>query len=171
MLTNHMIPVFTPEGVLPPSPDGQPYICTRDEAEEHLVLALGDTPWRRSLFDEWDLLRGSIAVVVPSARWWLWGSLVTAMPEPLFGERATVNTAVVVHPAGLPADPAALGLLASSVHSALSLHRVDAKLIVAANHRDARAHELQVWRRRASRAIVDLESREMIPSGFIEVLP
>ncbi len=158
MLTNHMIPVFTPEGVLPPSPDGQPYICTRDEAEEHLVLALGDTPWRRSLFDEWDLLRGSIAVVVPSARWWLWGSLVPAMPEPLFGERATVRAVVLVPSTALPNDRAALTLLLGSVHSAATLHRVDTSLSIDYPPSDVRRWlaetDRETWRRRITRSSI-----------------
>jgi hypothetical protein len=60
-----LIPPFNSHGVLPPTPDNQPHLCGRGEVEARFVLDLGNPPWRRTLFDGWDLLRLSIAVIVP----------------------------------------------------------------------------------------------------------
>ena len=164
-----LLPPFTTDGVLPPTPDGTPHVCTRDEVDRHFVAAFGNAPWRRTLFDGWDLLRSSIAQHVPSARWWLWGSLITAIPEPLSGERATVSAVLHIDTEALPSAASGLGLLGASVHSALHLHSVDTHLLI---HRPSLApDELALWARRASQAIVDPQSREMIPAGYIEVQP
>lgn len=170
-----LLPPFTSAGVLPPTADGSPHTCSRDEVEQHFVTAFPDAAWRRSLFDGWDLLRSSIAQLVPDARWWLWGSLITAVPEPLFGQRAVVRAVVLTELSRLPRDRAALNLLVGSVFSAEDLHRVDASLWISYppgdSRRPAAEHDLRTWRHQAGQAIVDLESREMIPAGFIEVQP
>ena len=170
-----LLPRFNDSGVLPPAPDGSPYLCSRDEVEQHFVINFGDALWRRTLFDGWDLLRSSIAQLVPNARWWLWGSLITATPEPLFGDRAFTRGVVLIDLADLPRDSPARNLLAGSVFSAEQLHQVDASLWVGYPTHDPRRRaaddDLRNWRHQASRAIVDLQSREMIPAGYIEVQP
>ena len=170
-----MLPPFTSEGVLPPTADGAPYPGSRDEVETQFVIGLGNPPWRRALFDGWDLLRSSVAQLVPSARWWLWGSLITNVPEPLFGHRATLRAVVRVDIEALPRTAGGLALLVASIHSAETLHRVDASLAIGYPPHDPRSPDavadLANWQHQAGRAIVDLQSREMIPAGFIEVQP
>lgn len=170
-----MIPAFTPSGVLPPSSDGTPYQCSRDEMEQRFVIEFDSPDWRRVLFDGWDLLRNSIAELAPSARWWIWGSLITTVEEPLFGDRASVNALVIVPMPDIPQTPERLALLLGSVHSAEELHRVDAALVLELPTSHAGHHvttdELRFWRRRSTVTIVDITTREMVPAGFIEVMP
>lgn len=170
-----MIPNFTSDGVLPPSSGNQPYACTRHEVEQRFVLSADPRPWRRALFDGWDLLRSSVAHLAPGTRWWLWGSLITHLPEPLFGHLATVRAAAFVDPMQLPIEPESISLLLASIHSAETLHLVDATLVVTYEPPHPLAAFAQettdTWRRQAALNIVDLHSKEAIPAGFIEVSP
>jgi hypothetical protein len=111
---------------------------------------------------------------MPGARWWIWGSLVTSRIEPLFGDLATLNAAVIVPAADFAATPQRL-LLVASVRSAEELHRVEADIVVelAPEDPDREATDIQLkrWRSHGSRNIIDDRTRNQIPAGFIEVLP
>ncbi len=169
-----MIPPFTTDGVLPASTDASPYRCTRAEMEQRFVLDLHSPTWRRALYDGWDLLRASIVEISPSSRWWVWGTLITARAEPLFGDLALVDAAVIIPASELPNEPSRRALLAASVQSAQTLHRVDARVVyqfdISDKRRPATDAALKRWRSQGSRNIVNDGTREQIPAGFIEVL-
>jgi hypothetical protein len=170
-----MIPPFTSDGVLPPTDDSLPYPCTRAEMEERLVLAFPDSGWRRFLFDNWDLLRTSVAEICPRTRWWVWGTLVTSRKSAFRDDLAVVNTIAIVPFSDLPHNVGQRQLLQSSIAYAELRHHVDAALVfdfpVGDPRRLGADEALTKWRRHGSRNIVDDDTREQIPAGYIEVLP
>jgi hypothetical protein len=171
-----MLPQFNTLGVLPPTPDQSPYACDRSEAEQRFVSDFGSPNWRRTLFDGWDLLRTSIAIIAPSARWWIWGSLVTNRVEPLFGDLATADAVVLIPAKQLPDEAGQRALLMASVRTAEQYHRVDVHAPVfefelSDSRRAATDAAMLKLRRRASRSIVDDSTMAQIDSGFIEILP
>lgn len=171
-----MIPSFNEFGVLPATPGANPYPCDRAEFAARFVDAFSGQVWRRALFDGWYLLRISVAELAPSARWWVWGSLVSSLPEPAFGPQAVVDAAVVIPVADFHNTDARRALLASSMQSAEQLHRTDVhQLVFEFDEQDRRRSvtdaALRSLRRRASRNIVDIATMSQIDAGFVEVLP
>ncbi len=139
------------------------------------MLDFVDSAWRRHLFDQWDLLRMSVAVICPNTRWWLWGTLVTSRVTAFQGGLATVNAVAIIAASELPHDEGQRELLTRSIGFAEQQHRVDADLVFEFPVGDTRSlmtdEALAKWRRRASRNIVDDETRDQVDAGYIEVLP
>ncbi len=169
-----MLAPLDSSGVLPPTPGREPYRSDVTEVEERFVTAFADQIWRRVLFDQWDLLRLSVAAIAPTARWWLWGSLLTSRSMPLFGETLAVTEAAVFIPESELPDAPHLGLLLASAQTAEGMHRVrvhDVVFEVPATHPGRLAVDLatEKLRSRASRNIVDDSTKELIDAGFVEV--
>ncbi len=170
-----VIPPFTADGVLPATPDGEPYQCAVPDVERRFVTEQGSPTWRRVLFDGWDLVRSSVDVVAPNARWWIWGSLVTDRATPLFGEMAVVDVALIIPVTEPSLGLAEVTLLRATQQSALQDHHVDIHGVVFESETDderARVTEmtLEKLRSRATRNIVDDSTMQQFDAGFIEVV-
>jgi hypothetical protein len=171
-----MMPPFEPTGLLPPTTNGVPYVCTVDEVRKRFVEEVGAPPWRVYLFDRWELLRRSIGLVVPSARWWLWGCFISAHRTPQFGDYETIQAILLVPAADLPTADDQVALLVNSIRSAQEYHRVDLSIVVEFPPGDPRNIETMdaletKWRPRAVLNVADHASGEHVPAGFVEVQP
>lgn len=167
-----MLPEFDENRLLPPTPDGSPHQCTAADVEERFVT--GRQPWRRQLYDGWDILRRSVAVLAPSTTWWLWGNFVTGHEQPLFGGAQRVDALAVIPASDLQAD--LLPMITDFFRTAHSHHHTDASYLFTFDDGDARNQEATdvittKWRPRATRNIADYESKLLVPAGFVEVLP
>jgi hypothetical protein len=169
------IPPFNERGLLPPTDTGAGYPCQADEVEKRLVTELGSPEWRVSLFEGWDLLRRGVRQIVPIARWWLWGCFVSNHVTPLYGEHETVSAIVILPAADVPSDETGIMLL-DFVQGALDRHRVDAGYVFEfglghpAHLETVDALEIK-YRPRAMVGVADHRSGELVPAGFLEVLP
>jgi hypothetical protein len=170
------LPAFDDRGLLPPNENDAPYRCSPADVEQRLVTDLGAPTWRVQLYEGWDLLRRGVALVAPSARWWLWGCFVSAHSEPQFGDAETIEAAVFLPVRELPPPGSPeLEMLVDFVHSAQARHRVNvAKLYEVSPEEPGYLDYVDAvefkWRPRASTGVPDHESRELEPAGFIEVL-
>ena len=170
-----MIAGFDDRGLLPPPPQDHGYGCTPAEIEQRFVTDLGSQQWRVDLFAGWDLLRGTVAQLVPSASWWLWGCFVSNHREPLFGELQDLSSVVILPVADLPSIDQGT-MLMQWLQGAGSSHRVDVAVVFGFDvaHPDhletVEALELK-WRPRALSGVADHATRELVPAGFLEVLP
>ena len=171
-----MLPPFNEAGLLPASPNGEPYPCTAAEVRAVFVDGLGAPAWRVELFEGWDLLRRGVAQLVPPARWWLWGCFISAHVEPLFGERETIQAVVLLPVPDLPATDHEIAMLVDFIGNAQDRHRVDATPIFERlpDHPDyleaVDALEFK-WRPRATMNVADHRTMELVPAGFVEVGP
>lgn len=169
-----MIPPFGSNGLLQPTEGDVPYECTVDEVRERLVVEPGGQAWRSELFESWELLFLAVRNVVPSARWWLWGNLVSNHPEPLFGPHQTVDAATLLPAGDLPTTGPELTMLVDFLRTAHLRHRVDVTTVFLFAPDDPRhlsgVAVLEEARARAARNIADYESKLLIPAGFVEVM-
>lgn len=167
-----MLPDFDERGLLPPTPDGSPYRCSVLDVEQRFVA--GQQPWRRELFDGWDILRSGVAVLAPATRWWLWGNFISAHEEPLYGDAQTIDAIALLTAEQI--QPALLPMLADFFRTAQALHRTDATPLLEFDEGDPRNEEIRdmlatKWLPRATRNIANYESRDLESAGFVEVLP
>ena len=170
-----MIPPFDDRGLLPSEPMNQGYGCTPAEVEQRFVIELGSPVWRARLFREWTLVSDAVRGVVPSARWWLWGCFVSNHPEPLWGESETMSSLVILPEPDLP-DPGVTAMLWHFLQSAHSEHSVDAPVVIDfSEDSDDRLETIEAlefkWRPRASLGIADHATKDLVPAGFLEILP
>lgn len=170
------LPGFTAEGLLPPTPSGDPYVCDADGVRSHLVDLPGGQDWRRRLFDGWDLMRSSVSVIVPSARWWLWGCFVSNHAEPLWGDLERIDAVVILPASDVPTDPVALDHLLGYLRGAHEHHDVDVSFVLEVpshhpHYTEVRAQLDGKWRPRATKGVADHRTRVLVPAGFIEVAP
>lgn len=171
-----MLPPFDSNGLLPPTPHGEPYVCTVDEVRRHFVDDLGAPAWRVALFEGWDLVRRGVGLLVPSSRWWLWGCFVSSHPEPVFGQFETVQALVICPAVDLPQSDHEVAMLLNFIASAQEHHHVD----LTAVYEFPLDHPAQLdavdalefkWRPRATRNIGDHVTKMLVPAGFVEVQP
>lgn len=170
-----MIPGFDERGLLPPPPQDHGYTCTPIEVEQRFVLDLGSPGWRRELFQGWDLLRGTVAQLVPSACWWLWGCFVSNHAEPLYGEDQDLSSLVLLPTDDLP-TPEQVAMLFQWLQGARTTHGVDVAIVFGfpeghPDHLETMDALEMKWRPRALSNVADHITRELVPAGFLEVVP
>jgi hypothetical protein len=170
-----MIPAFGTGGLLPPNSNNNPYPCTAEEVRARFVEELGSPEWRVALYEGWDLLRRGVGNLVPSARWWLWGCFISSHLEPLFGEHESLQAVVFLPVFDIPKTDHEQAMLVDFLRSAHARH-VDVTPLYehAIDHPDyveiIDAVEFK-WLPRASKNIADHVERDLVPAGFVEVLP
>ena len=169
-----MIPPFDSRGLLPPSAHGEGYLCTAGEIRKRFVEDLGSPSWRVELFAGWEKLAGVVWSMVPSAWWWLWGCFVSNHPAPLFGEREVMTAVVVLPVADLPSQREHIEMLRTYIQGAQETCRVDCGFVIEFPEGDERrldtTEDLEFkYRDRATSAVADHVSRDLVPAGFLEV--
>lgn len=170
-----MIPEFDERGLLPAPPLGHGYTCTPAGVEQRFVVDLGSPRWRVDLFRGWDLLRGTVAQLVPTASWWLWGCFVSNHLEPLYREFQDLSSLVTLPVHDLPSTEQGTMLL-QWLQDARSTHRVDVATVFGfpvdhSEHLETVDALEMKWRPRALSNVADHDTRELVPAGFLEVLP
>jgi hypothetical protein len=170
-----MIPEFAGTGLLPPEPLGRGYICTPTEIEQRFVKDLGSPEWRSRLFRGWHTVREQVGETVPSASWWIWGCFVSNHPEPVWGDGEKLSCITILPESEVAGEERAL-MLEAYLGAAMDNHSVDAGLVIRFD--DGTAESLDTldvlegkWRPRATRGFADHSTRELVPAGFLEVLP
>lgn len=171
-----MIPEFDPRGLLSLPADGLPFATSLDEIERRLVIDLGSPEWRVRLFSGLKVVHATVASLVPSARWWLWGCFVSNHPEPLDGKHQVISALTVLpdvefHDLG-DREPA----LVTFLRVAEQTYKVDAGIVIEFEPGDDRNLETMdamegKWRPRAQRGVADHSTRLLEPAGYVEVLP
>jgi hypothetical protein len=168
-----MIPPFDEHGLLPPS--DFPYQTTMDEIEQRFVLDVGSAAWRVELLDGFKLVCSAVGGTVPSARWWLWGCFVSNHAEPVMGNNQVMNSLAILPVRDLPQSDAGLAMLVGFLQVAERNHRVDAPWVYEFEPGDDgnldTMEALEKWRPRAQVGIADHSTRDLVPAGFVEVLP
>lgn len=168
-----MLPPLDNRGLLPHRPT--PYECDVTEVKARFVDALGAPAWREDLFAGWDLLRRSIASLVPTARWWIWGWFVSGHEDPQFGDRETIQAVVLLPVADMPVDAERMALFSAAIQAAQSLNRVDVSpvYLFPPGH-PGEIDTLDVlefkWRPRASVGVPLAGAGDLEPAGFLEVV-
>lgn len=152
------VPPLTPDGVLPPSPDGEPYAAYPSDVEALFVT----DDQREAIWARFCALRelaeqaGGGPLVTPLT-WWIWRRFITSAPD------VDQIDVVLFVP---PTTPPAFGTLSGMLRSGSARDLMTCTIVVLTAG-DVEARDL--YRRRCSKN-TPIDQGESFDAGWVELL-